>query len=168
MADYHIFRLGDIKLQAGVILPNAQLAYKTFGKLNRAKDNVIVMPTYYTGTHNDNARLIGPGRALDSERYFIIIPNMFGNSISSSPSNTPAPCQGADFPTISLYDNVVAQRRLLTEQWGIDEIALVIGWSMGAQQTFSGLHFIHNRLNVYYRSAAQQRPRVIIKYSWLA
>lgn len=136
MSDYEIFQLGELELQSGQCLPGAFLAYKTFGSLNRTKSNAIVMPTYYTGTHEDNARIIGPGGVLDSERYFVVVPDMFGNGLSSSPSNTPAPYSGADFPAISLYDNVVCQRRLLSELWGIDEIALVIGWSMGAQQAF--------------------------------
>jgi homoserine O-acetyltransferase len=104
--------------------------------MNPARDNVIVMPTYYGSQHTDNEAMIGPGRALDPTRYYIIVPNMFGNGLSSSPSNTPPPLDRAAFPNITVYDNVVCQHRLVTEHLGVNRIQLVVGFSMGAQQTF--------------------------------
>lgn len=136
MMDYEVFSAGDVKLQRGATLRDCKLAYKTFGKLNAAKDNVIVYPTWYSGQHYDNEWLIGKGMALDPDKYFIIIPNMLGNGLSSSPSNTPAPYDRARFPNITLYDNVRLQHRLVTEVFGISRIKLVVGWSMGAQQTY--------------------------------
>ncbi|MEM8806658.1 MAG: alpha/beta fold hydrolase [Cyanobacteria bacterium P01_G01_bin.38] len=136
MADYEIFDLGDVALQSGATLRDAKLAYKTYGKLNADKSNVIVYPTWYSGQHYDNEWLIGEGMALDPQEYFIIIPNMFGNGLSSSPSNTPPPYDRARFPQVTFYDNVVAQHRLVTEKFGIEKIALVTGWSMGAGQTY--------------------------------
>lgn len=133
---YELFRLGDVALQSGEVLPDAQLAYVTHGTLNSAKDNAIVFPTHYGGTHRSNAAIIGSGRPLDPSRYFIIVPNLFGNGLSSSPSNTPAPYNGPHFPHTTVYDNVRCQYRLVTEQFGIDRLALVMGWSMGAQQTY--------------------------------
>ncbi|MAQ35694.1 MULTISPECIES: alpha/beta fold hydrolase [Thioclava] len=134
--DYEIFELGTFEFQCGLAVPNARLAYKTFGKLNAAKDNVIVYPTWYSGQHYDNEWLIGPGMALDPEKYFIIIPNMFGNGLSTSPSNTPEPYNADRFPNVTAYDNVKAQHRLVTEKFGIEKIRMVTGWSMGALQTF--------------------------------
>ena len=136
MMDYEVFSAGDVKLQRGATLRDCKLAYKTFGKLNAAKDNVIVYPTWYSGQHHDNEWLIGKGMALDPDKYFIIIPNMLGNGLSSSPSNTPAPYDRARFPNITLCDNVCLQQRLITEVFGIERIKLVVGWSMGAQQTY--------------------------------
>ncbi len=136
MADHQIFELGDVVLQSGQTIRGAKLAYKTYGKLNDAKDNVIVYPCWYSGTHLDNEWLIGPGKALDPETYFIVVPNMFGNGLSSSPSNTPTPYNGPRFPKVTAYDNVVQQHRLVTEVFGIERIKLVTGWSMGALQTF--------------------------------
>lgn len=133
--DYEIFDLGDVPLQRGATLRNAKLAYKTYGKLDADKGNVIVYPTWYSGQHYDNEWLIGPGMALDPGKYFIIVPNMLGNGLSSSPSNTPEPYNLSRFPDITLYDNVRLQHRLVTEKFGIERIALVTGWSMGAQQT---------------------------------
>ena len=136
MADYEIFELGDVVLQSGITLRQAKIAYKTYGKLGPSRDNVIVMPTFYGGQHVDTEAMMGSGRALDPGRYFIIVPNMFGNGLSSSPSNTPPPLDRAAFPNITLYDNVVCQHRLVTEHLGIDRIKLVVGFSMGAQQAF--------------------------------
>ncbi|TVQ18745.1 MAG: alpha/beta fold hydrolase [Leptolyngbya sp. DLM2.Bin15] len=136
MKDYTIFELGDVVLQCGLTLRDAKLAYKTFGTLNADKSNVIVYPTWYSGQHYDNEWLIGSGMGLDPEEYFIIIPNMIGNGLSSSPSNTPQPYDKSRFPHVTFYDNVAMQHRLVTEQFGIENIALVIGWSMGAGQTY--------------------------------
>ncbi len=133
--DYEVFDLGNVLLQCGATLQDAKLAYKTYGKLNADKSNVIVYPTWYSGQHYDNEWLIGKGMALDPEKYFIIVPNMFGNGLSSSPSNTPEPYNKSRFPNVTLFDNVTNQHRLVTEKFGISKIKLVVGWSMGAQQT---------------------------------
>jgi len=136
MPDHELFELGDVVLQSGITLRQAKIAYKTYGKLGPSRDNVIVMPTFYGGQHLDTEAMMGRGRALDPARYFIIVPNMFGNGLSSSPSNTPPPLDRAAFPNITLYDNVVCQHRLVMEHLGIDRIKLVVGFSMGAQQAF--------------------------------
>ena len=134
--DYEIYDLGDVRLQRGATIRNCKLAYKTFGQLNAEKSNVIVYPTWYSGQHYDNEWLVGRGRALDPDKYFIIIPNMFGNGLSSSPSNTPEPYNAARFPQVTAFDNVVQQHRLVTERFGVSKIRLVTGWSMGGLQTF--------------------------------
>ncbi|MEV0070837.1 MULTISPECIES: alpha/beta fold hydrolase [unclassified Amycolatopsis] len=134
--DYEMFDLGTVRLQEGATLSDAKLAYKTYGELNGDKSNAIVYPTWYSGQHYDNEWLIGEGMALDPARYFIIIPNMLGNGLSSSPSNTPAPHDRASFPRVTMYDNVQFQHRLVTERFGIGTLELVTGWSMGAGQTY--------------------------------
>jgi homoserine O-acetyltransferase/O-succinyltransferase len=135
-ADYEIFELGNLKLQSGATIRDCHLAYKTFGTLNGAKDNAIVYPTWYSGQHYDNEWLVGDGMALDPAKYFIIIPNMLGNGLSSSPSNTPEPYNGPRFPKVTAYDDVRAQHRLVTEKFGISHLRMVTGWSMGALQAF--------------------------------
>ena len=128
----HVFEAGDVMLQSGVVFPSVRLVYKTYGTLNARKDNVIVYPTSFSAQHFDTEWLIQPGGILDPERYFIIIPNLFGNGLSSSPSNT----EVSPFPAISYHDAVAVQRRLLVEQFGISKIALVYGWSMGGMQAY--------------------------------
>ncbi|HEX4177028.1 MAG TPA: alpha/beta fold hydrolase [Rhizomicrobium sp.] len=134
--DYQIYEPGDVVLQSGATIRGCKLAYKTFGTLNAAKDNVIVYPTWYSGQHTENEWLIGGGMALDPAKHFIIIPNMLGNGLSASPSNTAEPYNGPRFPKITAYDNVRLQHKLVTERFGIAHVALVTGWSMGALQTF--------------------------------
>lgn len=136
MTDYDVFELGDVRLSSGQTLRASKLAYKTYGTLNEEKSNAIVYPTWYSGQHQDNEWLIGEGMALDPSKYFIIVPNMLGNGLSSSPSNTPAPHAGERFPKVTFYDQVEQQHRLVTEQFGIEKLALVTGWSMGAGQTY--------------------------------
>jgi homoserine O-acetyltransferase/O-succinyltransferase len=136
MADQSTFELGDIELQSGKLLEKAFLAYKTYGTLNAAKSNVIVFTTPFGSVHSDMEWMIGADMALDPNKYFIVIPNMFGNGTSISPSNAPS-AQGEErFPNITLYDNAIQQRRLLHEQFGIERVQLVVGWSMGGQQAF--------------------------------
>jgi homoserine O-acetyltransferase len=133
---HQYLELGDFELQSGMTLPNAKLAYKTHGTLNEAKDNAILFPHMYSGTPRDMERFVGEGRALDPSRYFIILPGQFGNGFSSSPSNTPVPDDRGAFPQIMIGDDVRAQHRLVTERLGIGELQLVLGWSMGAEQTY--------------------------------
>jgi homoserine O-acetyltransferase len=134
--NHDLFDLGDVKLQSGATLPGARLAYKTFGTLAPGKDNVIVFPTAYNGLLAENEARIGNGSPLDPDKYFIIVVGLFGNSQSSSPSNTPAPFDGPRFPNVTIADNVRAQHRLLTEKFGVARIRLVTGFSMGALQAF--------------------------------
>jgi homoserine O-acetyltransferase len=134
--DYETFDLGDVVLQGGATLRDAKLAYKTYGELNADKTNAIVYPTWYSGRHWDNEWLIGEGMALDPAKYFIIVPNMLGNGLSTSPSNNPPPYDKARFPNVTFYDQVQTQHKLVTEKFGIETLALVTGWSMGAGQTY--------------------------------
>src|SRR5262249_43555780 len=89
------FACGDVQLQRGGTLRGAQIVYKTFGALSPRKDNAIVYPTSYSAQHSDIEWLVSPNHCLDPTRYFVVIPNMFGNGLSSSPSNTP------DYPEVT-------------------------------------------------------------------
>lgn len=136
MSDCAYFELGDVELQSGETLRDARLAYKTYGQLNAAGDNVVVLPTFYTGTHVRNEGFFGPGRAIDPARHFVVSVNMFGNGLSTSPSCAAPAQRGRDFPRVSLIDNVRAQHRLLFEHIGVSRIALVAGWSMAGCQAY--------------------------------
>ena len=134
--DYDQFDLGNIKLLSGKILKSAKLAYRTYGVLNKNSDNVIVLPTFYTGTHKRNEGFFGSGRAIDPNKHFIVSINMFGNGLSSSPSNSPTPQDGPRFPNVTLWDNINCQHKLLTQKLNIKKIALVAGWSMAGCQAY--------------------------------
>ena len=125
------FELSDLILQSGARIPSARLSWKAHGTLAAARDNVIIYPTSFGAQHPDLEWLIGPDKILDPERWFIVIPDMFGNGLSSSPSDMP------DYPTlVTIHDNVQAQRRALADLFGIDRVACVYGWSMGALQAY--------------------------------
>ena len=130
------YRLGDFELQSGTVLKDAFVGYETHGELNADKSNVIVYPTWYSGTHESNRGAIGEGRALDPNKYFIIVPDQFCDGFSSSPSNMPPPHDRYRFPLVTPYDNVIASHRLVTEYFGIERIKLVVAFSMSAQQAF--------------------------------
>ncbi|MYM56832.1 alpha/beta fold hydrolase [Thalassovita mangrovi] len=133
-SDYNVFEIENFRLQRGITLPSAKLAYKTYGRLAEDKSNVILYPTSYGAQHYDTEWLIGPGKILDPSEWFIVVPNMFGNGLSSSPSNLDAPFGTDRYPVFTHWDNVHAQRRLLNEVFGVDRLAMAYGWSMGAQQ----------------------------------
>jgi homoserine O-acetyltransferase len=125
------FALGDLTLQSGEVLRGASLNWKSYGTLSPARDNVVVFPTSYSAQHTDQEWLIAADKILDPERWFVVTPDMFGNGLSSSPSNTP------DYPAlVTTADNVRAQKRLLVEHFGIERVACVYGFSMGAQQAY--------------------------------
>ncbi len=125
------FRLGDFKVQSGETIRDARLVWKSHGRLSPARDNVVLYPCSYGAKHEDLEWLIGPDRILDPTRWFIVIPNMFSNGVSSGAAETP------DYPKlVTSWDSVHAQRRLLSEQFGIDRLHAVYGFSMGAQQAY--------------------------------
>ncbi|MDS3861697.1 alpha/beta fold hydrolase [Thermosynechococcaceae cyanobacterium BACA0444] len=130
------YTIPNFQLQCGAVLSEAKIAYQTYGELNADRSNVILYPTSYGAHHSDIDWLIGTDRILDHSRWFIVIPNMFGNGLSSSPSNC-SECQLAESGFwFTHIDNVQAQRQLLKDVFGIEKLALVYGWSMGAQQAY--------------------------------
>lgn len=134
-AETRYFELGDLPLESGETLAGARLAYATYGRLNAARDNAVLAASAFGGTHADSEWLIAPGRALDPARWFTIATNLFGNGVSTSPSNAGPAQRGDAFPFVSIGDNVAAQRRLV-DSFGIERLALVTGFSMGAIQAY--------------------------------
>ncbi|GAC92739.1 hypothetical protein PHSY_000294 [Pseudozyma hubeiensis SY62] len=131
------FSLGDFELLSGQVIPDAHLAYRTYGDPSKP---AIVYPTWFSGTITEgNEWLIAlpgsspPTRSLDPSKFFIIVPALFGNGESTSPSNHPL---GIDLPRATFYDNVHAQHKLVYDHLGVKGKVIVIGWSMGAGQTF--------------------------------
>jgi homoserine O-acetyltransferase len=134
--DYKIFEAGNVVLQSGLTCRNARLAYQTYGSLNAERSNVILLMTPFSAQHMDIEWQIGADRAFDPARWFIVIPNMIGNGLSSSPSNAAPPFNGSRYPHFTAADNVRIQRRMLQEVFGITRLALATGWSMGGIQAY--------------------------------
>lgn len=135
--DFKLHELGNLVLESGETLRDAKLAYRTFGSLDAEKANAVLVTTWFSGTGKVMQDVyVGAGRALDPERYFIIIVDQLGSGVSSSPQNTPGAQAMAKFPKLSIGDDVRAQHRLLTDHFGIERLALVVGGSMGGQQVY--------------------------------
>jgi homoserine O-acetyltransferase len=132
----HEFIIKNFKTEGGAVLPEARVVYGTYGKLNAKGDNAILLPSHYMAEMHGYGWLIGPGKALDPTKLFLVTSELFGNGRSSSPSNTPEPFHGPRFPVTSIRDNVQAVHRMLTEQLHVQHVRAVIGFSMGAQQAF--------------------------------
>ena len=132
----HEFIVKSFKTESGTVLPEAHLVYGTYGELNAAHDNAILLPSHYMAEMHGYGWLIGPGKSLDPRKYFLVTSELFGNGRSSSPSNTPEPLHGPRFPLTTIRDNVEIVHTLLTEQLHIKHLRAVIGFSMGAQQAF--------------------------------
>lgn len=134
--DFQLYDLGNLVLESGETLRSVKLAYRTFGKLNAEKSNAVLVTTWFSGTGKVMQDVyVGPGHALDPDRYFIII-DQLGGGVSTSPQNTSGPQAMAKFPKLGIGDDVRAQRQMLTELFGIERLALVVGGSMGGQQVY--------------------------------
>lgn len=131
-----VFVIRDFKLESGAVLPEARIRYATYGTLNAARDNAVLLPSHYMADSHGYEWLIGPGKALDPAKYFLIATELFGNGSSSSPSNTPEPFHGPRFPVTTIRDNVAATYALVTGQFHLRHLRAVIGFSMGGQQAF--------------------------------
>jgi len=135
-AERHEFVISNFRTESGVTLPQARVVYGTYGHLNAAKDNAVLLPSHYMANYHGYEWLIGPGRALDTSQLFLVSTELFGNGRSSSPSNTPEPYHGPRFPVMTIRDNVEAVHRLLTDELKISHLRALIGFSMGAEQAF--------------------------------
>jgi len=137
----HVFVIKNFKTESGVVLPEAKIVYGTYGTLDAAGDNAVLLPSHYMAEMHGYGFLIGEGgiakgKALDPTKLFLITSELFGNGRSSSPSNTPEPFHGPRFPVMTIRDNVNAVHQMLTEQLGVKHLRAVMGFSMGAQQAF--------------------------------
>jgi len=132
---FQLYDIGSLQLEEGGQLDKCELAVATYGTLNEAKDNAILITTWYSGTSKIMEQVyIGEEHTLDPNKYFIIVVNQIGSGLSTSPSNYSG--EKTAFPKVRITDDVNAQYKLLTEHFGITSLALVMGGSMGAQQTY--------------------------------
>ena len=131
----HEYVVKDFRTESGVVLPVARVVYGIYGHLNAAGDNAVLLPSHYMAELHGYEWLIGPGKALDPEKMFLVTSELFGNGRSSSPSNTPEPFHGPRFPVMTIRDNVAVVHRLLVDELHVKHVRAVIGFSMGAQQS---------------------------------
>jgi homoserine O-acetyltransferase/O-succinyltransferase len=124
---------GDLKLESGEAIKDFSISYVTHGTLNEKKSNAILMVTAIGGNHHRIDFMIGPGKALDPDKYFIICTDAIGNGLTTSPSNSKSQPR-MSFPKFAIRDMVESQYRLLKEKFGIDHVVAVVGPSMGGMQ----------------------------------
>ncbi|HEX4321414.1 MAG TPA: alpha/beta hydrolase [Acidobacteriaceae bacterium] len=131
--------LGQCKLESGQMIEDCRVGYRTFGRLNSAGDNAVLMPTWLYGTSEELTSLFGnggsPQQLVDTGRYFGIAIDALGNGVSSSPSNSTRQ-HGTAFPAYTLRDSVAAQYRIMTEVLHLKHLHALVGLSMGGEQTF--------------------------------
>jgi homoserine O-acetyltransferase len=127
------YRVGDLALESGETIKDFAISYVTHGTLNAQKSNAILMVTAISGNHHRLDFLIGPGKALDPGKYFIVATDAIGNGLTTSPSNSQAQARMA-FPKFRIRDMVTSQYKLLTEHLGISHVVAVVGPSMGGMQ----------------------------------
>ena len=130
---HQLYQMGDLTLESGQAIKDFAISYVTHGTLNAKKSNAILLVTALSGNHHRLDFLIGPGRALDPTKYFIICTDAIGNGLTTSPSNSKAQPR-MQFPRFTIRDMVQSQYRLLKEKLGIDHVVTVIGPSMGGMQ----------------------------------
>jgi len=145
------FTTSDFRLESGIILPELRVAYETYGTLTPDGSNAVLLTHGYTSNHHMVGppgatlaeglwnSLVGPGKAIDTNRMFVVSSNMLGSSYGSTGPASINPKTGRpygpDFPEITLVDIVTAQRALLSNL-GIDHLVAVIGPSYGGFQAF--------------------------------
>jgi homoserine O-acetyltransferase len=130
---HQLYKIGDFKLENGETIKDFAISYVTHGALNAKKSNAILMVTAISGNHHRLDFMIGPGKALDTNKYFIICTDAIANGLTTSPSNSAAQPR-MQFPKFLIRDMVASQHRLLTEHLGIDHVVTVVGPSMGGMQ----------------------------------
>src|SRR5438552_4050637 len=130
---HQLYQMNDLTLESGQIIRDFAISYVTHGTLNAKKSNAILMVTAISGNHHRLDFMIGPGKALDTNKYFIIATDAVSNGFTTSPSNS-AVQPGMQFPKFMIRDMVTSQHRLLTEHLGINHLVAVVGPSMGAMQ----------------------------------
>jgi homoserine O-acetyltransferase/O-succinyltransferase len=131
---HQLYDEGDLKLESGEAIKDFSISYVTHGTLNANKSNAILMVTAISGNHHRLDFMIGPGKALDTDKYFIVCTDAIANGLTTSPSNSKAQPR-MQFPKFVIRDMVESQYRLLKEKLGIDHVVAVVGPSMGGMQT---------------------------------
>ncbi len=127
--------LGDLKLQSGAAIRDFRLGYRTVGELNADKSNAVLWPTYLGGHSEDLLQYVGPANVVDTTKYFAILVDSIGDSISSSPSNSRLQPR-MHFPQFTIRDMMESEHRLVSETLHLSHLHAVVGYSMGGMQVF--------------------------------
>lgn len=127
--------LGNFRLASGEVIRDCRIGYRTFGTPNKDRSNVVLVTTWASGTTEQWVGNIGPGRLIDSTKYFVVAVDALANGVSSSPSNSRRQPR-MRFPKFTLRDTVNTQHKLLTTVLGVSHVKAVMGLSMGGMQTF--------------------------------
>jgi len=133
--ELHFASLGDFKLEGGEVIRDCRIGYRTFGKLNAAKSNAVLLPTWASGTTEQLKGNVGPSGLVDADKYYVILIDALGNGVSSSPSNSKLQPH-MKFPQFTLADTVRTQYEVATKILRLNHLHAVMGVSMGGMQTF--------------------------------
>jgi homoserine O-acetyltransferase len=133
-APHQAANLGEFEFEGGGVLPNLKITYVTHGKLSATKDNAILFMHGFAANHHLADHLIGPGRPLDTEKYFIICPDELGSTQTASEHSTSPTNSGLKmkFPAYNGRDRVKAEYMLVTKALGIPHLLAMTGISSGA------------------------------------
>jgi homoserine O-acetyltransferase len=134
--------LGDFRLQSGEVIREAFVGYRTIGRLNGSRSNAVLVLPWFQGTSAQLVRQIGPGKLVDTSRYFVIVVDAFGNGVSSSPSNSPRQ-PGTRFPRFTMADLIESQYQLVSRTLQLGHLHAVVGISMGGMQVFEWISTHH-------------------------
>jgi len=132
--EHQMAYLGDLQLEDGGVIKNFRMSYATHGKLNAAKDNAILFMHGWAANHHSGDHLIGPGKALDTDKYFIICSDELGNPQTTFEHTTSPTNSGLkmSFPQYKGRDRVKAEYMLVTQALGIPRLLAATGISSGA------------------------------------
>lgn len=130
--------LGECRLQGGEVIRDCRVGYRTFGRLDAERANVVLVPTPFMGTSEDLVGMVEPLGLTRDSSVFVVLVDALGNGVSSSPSNGGGQA-GAAFPRITIRDMVRSQYRLLTEELGVRSVRAILGISMGGMQGYEWL-----------------------------
>jgi homoserine O-acetyltransferase len=149
VAHTHVRFQEELVLECGSVLPHYTVAYRTYGTLNAGRTNAVLVTHALTGDqyvaeqHPVTGKpgwwdaVVGPGRPIDTDRYFVVCANVLGGCMGSTGPRDPRPDGsgrwGTDFPAVTIRDMVRAQKRLI-EHLGIERLFAVVGGSMGGMQ----------------------------------